>query len=131
MAKTPYVNPTVTYTPLKMDSGTHQLCFTFGALATAESLLRKAGHPDVNLLRSFDFSSLGASDIAPLLYAAMLSHRPKVAYDEVVSWISLENIGSIVEALLQAYVLSLAEPEKNVEGGPEVVLEVVEVKQPS
>ncbi|HET9087140.1 MAG TPA: hypothetical protein VFN53_06445 [Acidobacteriaceae bacterium] len=113
MSKAKYSDPTVETVALKLNGGEYELCFTFGALATAESYLRRMGHADINMLRSFDFSGLGASDIAPLLFAAMLPKQPKTKYEDVAALVSFKSFEAILEALTQAYVKSMAEPEKN------------------
>lgn len=112
MANKPnYIDPNVASVEVTIDGQTYRLAFTFGALATAESLLRKAGHV-CNLLKALDFNSLAASDIVPLLYAAMLHFQPKTAIEDVTSMVSFHNLGDIIQGLRDAFIASMAVAEK-------------------
>lgn len=119
MANKPsYIDPNVANVEVTIDGQTYKLAFTFGALATAESLLRKAGHV-VNLLKALDFNSLGASDIVPLLYAAMLHFQPKTTVEDVTSMVSFQNLGDIIQGLRDAFIACMAVTEKKDESVPE------------
>jgi hypothetical protein len=105
------IDPTLPKVPLKLGKETYFLCFTFGALATAQKNLRDIG-VNVNLLHALDLSDMDALKLVPLLYAAMLSHQPKITLDKVTSLVTLKNLGSIFTSIAQAYSDSLAEPSE-------------------
>ncbi len=112
-----YVDPTMPGVALILGNETYKLCFTFGALATAEAELRKAGRI-VNMLHSFDFRNMGASDIAPLVYAGLLHYHPQMSMEKVESLVNIRNLGDILGALILAYEQAVGEPKKNAQSGP-------------
>ncbi|MCU1251531.1 MAG: hypothetical protein JWQ49_4560 [Edaphobacter sp.] len=109
IAGNPEIDPTLPKIEIKLGKETFFLCFTFGALALAQKNLRSIG-VDCNLLHALDLSSLDASQLVPLLYAAMISHQPKISVDKVISLVTIENLGLIFDGIAHAYGASLADP---------------------
>jgi hypothetical protein len=105
------IDPTLPKIAIKLGKETYYLAFTFGALATAEARLRDIGM-SVNLLQALDLSNMDAMKLVPLLYAALLSHQPKITPDKVTSLVTIKNLGSIFEGIAQAYGASLADPDE-------------------
>lgn len=98
---------------LKLGKQTYYLCFTFAALSMAQKNLRDIG-VQCNLLHALDLSNMDAERFVPLLYAAMITHQPKITPIEVTRLVSFKNLGTIFEALANAYGASLAEPDEDV-----------------
>ena len=115
MAKTikipehPELDPTLPKVELKIGKQTYLLCFTFQALALAQKNLREIG-VNVNLLHALDLSTMDAEKLIPLLYAALITHQPKITPNEVVKLVTFKNLGLIFEKLAEAYGASLADP---------------------
>jgi hypothetical protein len=109
VARNPAVDPTLPKTDIKLDGKTYFMCFTFGALALAQSKLRAQGIV-VNLLHALDLSSLDAERVVPLLYAALITHQPDISIEAVAKMVSMRNLGNIFEGIATAYAASLAEP---------------------
>ena len=112
VAKNPSIDPTLPKVELVLDGTSRYLCFTFAALALAEGKLREQGMT-TNLLHALDLSKLDASRVVPLLYAALITHSPDLTIEEVVSLVTLRNLGAIFEGIANAYSASLSEPEKH------------------
>lgn len=53
---------------------------------------------------------MDALRLVPLLYAAMLSHQPKITIEKVTSLVTMKNMGKIFEGIALAYGASLADP---------------------
>ncbi len=109
IAGNPEIDPTLPKIEIKLGKETYYLCFTFGALALAQKNLRDVG-VDVNLLHALDLSTMDALRLVPLLYAALLSHQPKITLDKVTSLVTIKNLGMIFEGIAAAYGASLADP---------------------
>jgi hypothetical protein len=109
IAKNPEVDPTLPKVELKLGRKTYYLCFTYGALTQAEAELRKLG-VKTNMLKALDFETLDATTLSALLYAAILTHDPSITPESAAALIVFKNIGKIREALLYAFVASLADP---------------------
>ena len=112
VAKNPAIDPTLPKVEIILDGKTRYLCFTFGALALAERKLREQGIT-ANLLHALDLSNLDASRVVPLLFAALITHSPNVTIEEVISLVTLRNLGTIFEGIATAYGASLSVPEKD------------------
>jgi hypothetical protein len=117
IAKNPAVDPTLPKVSMTLNGEEYFLCFTFGALASAEAKLRKLGI-EANLLRALDLSNLDATHLVPLLYAALITHKPDISPEQVAKMVRLQDIPAIFQALAKAYVESLAEPEKDKKSRP-------------
>lgn len=109
VAGVPGVDPTLPQTSIELDGVTYNLAFTFKALAIGAAELRKQGI-HVNLLHSLDLTSLDADRVAPLLFAAMITHQPDIHIEKVQDLITLKNLGRVFEAIAQAYTDSMVEP---------------------
>ncbi len=112
VSKRPGVDPTLPRVELKLGDKSYFLCFTFGALALAESKLRAAG-VQMNLLHALDLSALDATRVPPLLFAALITHDPDVKYDDVAALVTFRSLPAIFEAISAAYAASLADPEED------------------
>lgn len=108
VAGQPGLDPTLPNVELTLGDKTYQLVFTFGALATASAKLRAKGI-QVNLLHSLDLTALDADRVGPLLFAALLTHQPKIDIEEVEAKITMFNLGTIFEKIVEAYSASLAD----------------------
>jgi hypothetical protein len=109
VAGIPGVDPTLPLTSIELGGVTYNLVFTFKALAIGASELRKQG-VNVNLLHSLDLTSMDADRVAPLLFAAMITHHPEMQVEKVQDLITLKNLGRVFEAIAQAYTDSMVEP---------------------
>ncbi len=109
--KTIDIDPTLTRTEVKRGKNTFYLCFTFKALALAQKNLRSIG-VECNLLHALDMTSMDAERLVPLLYAALLTHQPKITVDQVWELVTFRNLGLIFEGLAAAWQASLAEPSE-------------------
>lgn len=111
----PELDETLPATELKLGKNTYSLCFTFKALAVAQKNLRNIG-VQVNLLHALDLSNMDAEKLVPLLYAALITHQPKITPDDVIALVTFRNLGSIFDSIAQAYAASLADPETDAKG---------------
>lgn len=109
IAGNPEIDPTLPKIAIKLGKDTYYLAFTFGALSLAQKNLRDIG-VECNLLHALDLSTMDALHLVPLLYAALLSHQPKITIDKVTSLVTIKNLGMIFEGIVQAYGASLADP---------------------
>jgi hypothetical protein len=106
MPKKTVSNPTTPRVPLDIDGKpTLYLCYSFNAIAQAESLT------GLNLLAGLT-SRLSASQLRALLYAAALTHQPKLTLEEAGDYISHWNQDKVYLALSKAYGESNPEPEE-------------------
>jgi hypothetical protein len=117
VAHIPEVDPTLPKVELTLSGKKYYLCFTFEALALAESEFRKQGIK-VNLIEALDLSSLDASRVVPLLFAALITHDPELTIEQAAKLVKLRNLPKIFEAIVQAYAASLAEPDKDANEAP-------------
>ena len=118
VAGNPAIDPTLPKIEIALGKETYYLCFTFGALAVAQKGLRDAGI-DCNLLHALDLSNMDPLKLVPLLYAAMITHQPKISYETVNSLVTLKNMGSIFEGIAHAYGASLADhSDEDVKANP-------------
>jgi hypothetical protein len=109
IAGNPEIDPALPKVEIKLGTETFYLCFSFGALALAQKHLRDAG-VECNLLHALDLSSMDALKVVPMLYAALITHQPKITLDKVASLVTLKNLGAIFEGITRAYIASLADP---------------------
>jgi hypothetical protein len=119
IAGNPEIDPTLPKIEMKLGKDTYYLAFTFGALALAQKNLRDIG-VECNLLHALDLSTMDALRLVPLLYAAMLSHQPKITIDKVTALVTIRNLGAIFEKIAEAYGASLADPsDEDVKADPD------------
>jgi len=111
MAVKASANATLKQTVLTIDGKEYNLYMDFAAIANAESLLKKQGL-QVNLLRALNLSELDASGLAAILYAMLLRDQPKTTYEDVLNLISIQSLGSIFDAVLNAYLAAQKIDEK-------------------
>ncbi len=110
IAKNPAIDPTLPKVELILDGEPYYLCFNFGAFALAQAHFRKIGI-ECNLLHALDLSNMDATQLVPLLYAALITFKPGIPFEKVASLVTFRNIGSIFEGIAKAYAASLADPE--------------------
>lgn len=108
-------NPVLPRTPITLSGQQYDLCFTFDALRTAESELRKLG-VKANLLHALDLSNLDASSLVYLLYAAMITFQPETTPEDAAKLVNMRNMGAIFEGVAAAYAASLADPDPEAKG---------------
>jgi hypothetical protein len=56
---------------------------------------------------------LDAGTVVPLLFAALLKHQPSITPEAVANIVTFKNLGAILDSVGNAYVQSLADPEKD------------------
>ena len=118
VAKNTAVDPTLPKIEIKLGCESYFLCFTFGALALAESKLRALG-VECNLLHALDLTALDATRVVPLLYGALITHSPDITFEQVAALVTMKNLGAIFDGLLEAYADSLAEPSEDAKENPQ------------
>jgi DNA-binding cell septation regulator SpoVG len=104
-------NPTLKQTVLAINGKEYNLHMDFAAIAKAEALLKKEGH-QVNLLRALNLSELDATGLAAILYAMLLRDQPKLSYEDVLNLISVDSLGDIFNAVLEAYLAAQKKPDE-------------------
>jgi hypothetical protein len=104
---TPGTDPTLPSVELTIGKQTFYLAFSFRA--TAEKNLRDIG-VKANLLHALDLSNLDAERFVPLLYAALITHQPKINIEKVAALVTFRSMGTIFEKIAEAYAASMAEP---------------------
>jgi hypothetical protein len=112
-----HTHPTIKPVELSLGGQEYQLVFTFGALAHAQTKLRKLGI-EANLLHALDLSNLTPDQVAPLLYAAAITHHPKTDYAQLESLVTMQTYGPILNAVVEAYIASIADPTPKEEQAP-------------
>lgn len=111
VAGVPGTDPVLPRTELRIGKETYYLCFTFRAIAVAQKTLRDAGI-DCNLLQSLDLTNMQADRLVPLLYASLITYKPKITLDEVFAMVTFRNLGKVFEAITGAYIASLSDPDE-------------------
>jgi hypothetical protein len=111
IAHNPELDPTMPKIEIKLGDKSYFLCFTFSAIALAEAKLRAAGTP-ANLIHALDLSTMDASKIVPLFYAALISHQPDIKPEVAASLVTMKNLGTIFQGIADAYIASLSDPEE-------------------
>lgn len=113
MIKKPTVkqNPTLPKVSVIVGGTEYSLCFSFNALATAESLT------GLNLLRSLDFQNISAVTFRALLFASLLDGQPELTLQDAGSLITAKNAPELMSAVVKAWVDSNAEPEEDSKNG--------------
>jgi hypothetical protein len=112
VAGNPAIDPTLPKVELTLGKKTYFLCFTFEALALAQSILRDNGI-DCNLLQSLDLTILQADRLVPLLYAALITHDPTISLEEVFKLVKFRTLAKVFEAIVLAYGASMADPDED------------------
>jgi hypothetical protein len=118
IAGNPEVDPTLPKVEITLGGKKYFLCFTFGALALAQSKMTAAGIK-CNVLHALDLTSLDATQIIPLLYAALSDHQPDMTFEQVAALVTMRNLGTIFEGIANAYKESLAEPSDDAQVDPQ------------
>lgn len=108
-------DPTIPAVELQIGKDRYYLAFTFRALAIAQKSLRDVG-VQCNLLHALDLSNLDAEKLVSLLFAALITHQPKITPEQVADLVTFRNMGLIFEKLAEAYGASLADPTTNEAG---------------
>ena len=103
------IDPTLPKVEVELGGKKYFLCFTFAALAQAETKLRELG-TRVNLLKALNLEDLHAEQVVPVLFAAMLTHQPDIDPVTVAKLVTFKSLPNIFPAIMDAYVASLADP---------------------
>lgn len=100
-------DPTLRFAKVGVNGKTYKLAFSFNAIALAEA------HSGANLLAGIEnLMSLSASQFRGLLYAAITTAHPKMTLQDTGNLITFTTLGSLKDALAEAYVLSMPDPVK-------------------
>ena len=99
------LDPTLPDVTLEIGGRVRHLAFDFTAIRIAE---KEAG---ASILKILD--DVSVSNIATLLYAALLKDDPKLTYDEVGSWITLKNWPICYQAVVAAWLESAEEKKED------------------
>lgn len=101
-------NPVAPFTTLVAGDKEYSLLWNYNAIATAENL------SGLRLLSaSIDLSSLSASELRALLYAAMLKKHPKITLNAVGDLIQQVGMRKVAGALLGAWIAAQPVPDPN------------------
>lgn len=111
-AKHSPLDPTLPKASVTLDGVTYHLCFTFAALILAEAKLREQG-VIVNLIEALDLNSLDATKVVPLVYAALVTHQPDTTFEDAAKLVTLRHFAALRLSLYEAFVESMAEPDKD------------------
>jgi hypothetical protein len=117
VANNPEFDSALPKTPMTLGGETYYLCYTFGALSLAEAMIRKTG-VQCNILKSLDVMNLGAAELEALLFAGLITHKPKITFEEASALITLRNVYLISESIATAYIAALADPSDDVKEDP-------------
>lgn len=117
IASNPELDPTIAKVELVVKGKTYFLAFTYESLVKAEAELRKLG-VQVNMIDALDFTALDATKLSAVLYAAILPFDPSITPEAAAKLIVFKEIANIREALLRAFVASLADPEEDSKAAP-------------
>src|ERR1700678_638972 len=106
----------------------YKLAYSFRGLRRAEDEIRKAGYQTVNLLAGLAnvWATLGNEDIPGasvlngLLYGCLVLTNAEIALDDASDLITIDNMTDVVQAIREAYILSIEEPQDDSKKHPEV-----------
>ena len=98
-------NPVARYSTITLKGIEYKLAFDFNALAQAEADTK------LNLLSALDFIGLDIQKYRALLYATMLKFQPEMTIEEAGALIGLDVMPRISEAIVEAWKLSMPDPE--------------------
>jgi hypothetical protein len=99
-------DPTQRAAKLTLDGEIYKMVFTFAALAEAEDRL-VASDPEVNLL--FNLPRLRMRSTRVLFAASMMTHHPKIAFEDAENLVTRENSLAVMTAIVEAWNLSMPE----------------------
>ena len=109
VAGEPGLDATLPDVSLVIGGKERHLCYDYNAIVLAEKAT------GVNLLKAI-VGEITATNLRGLLWAALVRDNPKLTLDEVGSWISPRNVGTIHQALITAWFGSIDEPEDSEDG---------------
>lgn len=93
------IDPTLPFTEITLDGATYKMCFDFGAIATVEAELRRAGKP-VSLLQSS--WELGMLDLQLLFAASLRPFHPDLDFEAAKRLVNWRNVDQIIVKIRQA-----------------------------
>lgn len=102
------IDPTLPKTPITIDGKEYNLCFDFGALAEAEAAFNAQGYA-VNLLAALP--SLNLSSTRIIFAASLRNFQADIDYKDAVKLVTLKNVYTIADAVINAWKEALPEPE--------------------
>ncbi len=108
------LDPTLPDVKIEIGGKTRQMCFDYAAIALAE---KSTGQ---NILRALE-GEVDFASIPAMLWAALLKDDPTLKFEEVVSWVNLQNYRIIFRAILAAWLESAEEPKDDAPGEDKAV----------
>jgi hypothetical protein len=105
-------DPTLPKTPVTISGKEYNLCFALGALAEAETAIRREGHP-CNVLVALP--ELNLANVRNLFPAALRTFHPEISYEKAVKMVTIHNVFAIANGVASAWTESIPEPEADPE----------------
>lgn len=93
-------NPVRPFTEIEVNGEKYKMCFTYGALAEAETAMLRRGI-DVNL--NLCLPRLNFANTRILFAASLLAYHPDIDPRESMNWVTAENNIFIVTSILKAF----------------------------
>lgn len=99
-------DPTLPKTPITIKGKTYDLCFTFGALAEAETsinveLARKGSTESVNMLYQFPMPNL--ANTRACFAAALRTFHPEISFADAIEMVTPSTIVVISSTIMAAW----------------------------
>jgi hypothetical protein len=119
VAGNPELDSTLPDVTLELGGKTYHLLFTFAALSIAEKKLQQQGIR-IGLLVARNVAFWDASNLPYILFAALVTHHPKMTFDEVSALVDFESCELIADKLMEAYQAAMPKRPEKSEGDPTV-----------
>jgi hypothetical protein len=115
-------DPTLPKTPVEIGGKTYNLCFTFGAIATAEHHINaefaRSGSPErVSLLVALN--DLDLYNACILFAAGIHQFHPEIGFDEARKLVDYSSIQHVMEAIVAGFSAAMPDPEKKPANPPQ------------
>jgi hypothetical protein len=111
------IDPTVRWTKLHIGDKDYKLAYDFDALAKAEALT------GLNLLSAAAFHGVTATELAGLLFSAVLKAQPDTTFAEIKSLMKPENLPVIMTAVVDTWNDSMPDPDHSKDPNGEALAE--------
>lgn len=107
-------DPTLPKTPITIKGKTYDLCFTFGALAEAETsinveLARKGSDERVNMLMQFPIVNL--ANTRACFAAALRTFHPEISFADAIAMVTPGTIFTVAEIIQAAWNAAVKDDE--------------------
>jgi hypothetical protein len=109
VAGNPALDATLPDVSIELGGETYHLCFDYAALSVAERKLSNAGIK-VNLLEALELQSIGAERLPIVFFASLIKAQPSITFEEVKALVTMKTFLPIFQAVVDAFVASMAEP---------------------